>query len=435
MSAGRRIAMISEHASPLASLGGVDAGGQNVYVGQLARHLAMLGIEVDVFTRRDDPAQPDIVEWCEGVRVMHVDAGPPCPLPKEELLPHMPAFADEMSARWERGRAYELIHANFWMSGLVAATLQERFGVPFVVTFHALGKVRRAHQGDADRFPDERFAIEERIVRTATHIVAECPQDEHDLITLYDADPARIDVIPAGFDPSELTPVGRAVARRALGLPARDRIVAHVGRMVPRKGVDDAIRGFARFAARSDASASMVVAGGSGRAQGGPDRETRRLMQVAHEEGVRDAVRFLGHVERPMLRTVYSAADAFVTTPWYEPFGITPLEAMACGTPVVGSNVGGIRFTVRDGETGFLVPPRDPDAIAARLQELFENPALMAALRRQAIRRVHDLFTWRHVASQIAVLYDRVLAGSHLVRLVDGRTYAVPDAVLGRAAS
>ncbi len=422
----KRIAIVSEHASPLAVLGGIDAGGQNLYVGQLAQHLGQIGYEVDVFTRREAPAMPEVVEWAPSVRIVHVPAGPAAPLPKEELLPFMGAFTDFMEGFiHERRGTYDLVHANFFMSGLVAANLKRRIGIPFVVTFHALGKVRRMHQGDADRFPDDRFEIERRIVHEADHVIAECPQDEEDLIRLYNADPVRVSVIPAGFDPSELAPVGRELARAALGLPADERIVLHVGRMVPRKGVDNLIRGFAGLTRTTDEPLRLIVVGGDSE-RPDPEREPelRRLMSIASEENVSDLVMFTGRVQRERLRYYYGAADVFVTTPWYEPFGITPLEAMACGTPVIGSNVGGIKFSVRDGETGYLVPPRDPVALADTLHHLLRDSRVLTVFRSQAVRRVHAMFTWRHVVSQVATLYERLLSGDRLDRIVHGDDYA-----------
>ena len=433
----RRIAIISEHASPLALLGGVDAGGQNVYVGQLAAHLGPIGYAVDVFTRRDDAQLAPTVRWADGVRVVHVDAGPAEPVAKEDLLPFMEAFTDQVCAFIRAHGSYDLVHANFFMSGLVAADIKRRLGIPFVVTFHALGRVRRQHQRDDDRFPDERFAIEERVVREADHVIAECPQDEEDLIRLYDADPVRVSVIPAGVDPDELMPVGRELARAALGIPSRERVVLHVGRMVPRKGVDDVIRGFARFCEMSEMPVRLIVAGGDHET---PDPvrtpELGRLMGIAEEAGVADRVGFAGRVARERLRFYYGAADVFVTTPWYEPFGITPLEAMACGTPVIGSNVGGIKFSVRDGETGYLVPPHDPQAIAERLHDVLLDPRMRAVFRSQAVRRVHDLFTWRHVTAQIAGLYERLLRGDRIQRLVEGGDdYLRIDRAFGAAAA
>jgi phosphoheptose isomerase len=412
----RHVALISEHASPLAILGGVDAGGQNVYVAELAKHLARIGDRVDIFTRRDSEDLPDVVDWLPGVRVFHVPAGPPEEIPKEELLPHMAEFS-----RWlightaRRGRPYDIVHANFWMSALVAADLKRALDIPFVVTFHALGRVRRQFQGSADHFPDERFEVEDRAVAEADRVLAECPQDEEDLIRLYNGDPARISIVPAGFDPDELAPMSRPLARQELGLDPAERIILQLGRMVPRKGVDNVIRSIARLRDQHGLRVRLLVVGGA-TPEPDPDREPelRRLMDIAAEEGVTDDVVFVGRRERQQLAVYYGAADIFVTTPWYEPFGITPLEAMACGTPVVGSNVGGIKFSVRDGETGYLVPPNDPAALAERIAHLYRTPKLLSVFSRQGIRRVNDLFTWKRVATAVGAVYDEVIADRRL---------------------
>jgi D-inositol-3-phosphate glycosyltransferase len=408
----KRIALISEHASPLSVLGGVDCGGQNVYVAQLAKHLAANGYEVDVFTRRDSERLPEIAEWVGGIRIVHVPAGPPQFVRKEEMLPLMDEFTAYMLrfCRCQR-ESYDLIHANFWMSGLVACELKKALGLPFVITFHALGRVRRLHQKAADGFPDARFAVEDRCVAEADRILAECPQDEEDLVRLYNADPARVTVIPCGFDPLELSPISKPLARFALNLPPEDRVILQLGRLVPRKGVDTVIRGLARLVHDHNTTARLLIVGGESEE---PDPnltpEIGRLRQIAEEEGVGELVTFIGRRGREALKFYYGAADAFVTVPWYEPFGITPVEAMACGTPVVGSNVGGIKYTVRDGETGYLVPPRDPERIAERLAYLYAHPKLMGLLSRQAVRRANDLFTWAKVATMVATVYEDVLA-------------------------
>jgi phosphoheptose isomerase len=425
----RKIALISEHASPLDTLGGVDAGGQNVYVAQLARHLARAGYLVDVFTRRSSLSQEEIVRWEPGVRVVHVPAGPAAFVHKEDMYQYVPAFTAWMTCFMRRERQrYDLLHANFWMSGLVAADLKRDLGIPFVVTFHALGRVRRLHQGEADGFPDERFAAEDRIVAEADRIIAECPQEQEDLIVLYRADPAKLCIIPCGFDNDEMWPVAKPLARAQLGLPPDERLVLQVTRMVPRKGVETAIRGFARMVARDPAPARLVLVGGE---SDDPDPavtpEIGRLGAIAEECGVADRVIFAGRKDREALKTYYSAADVFVTLPWYEPFGITPLEAMACGTPVIGANVGGIKFTVRDGETGYLVPPRDEHALAERLLHLYRHPELLTSLGCQGIRRVHDLFTWRHVGNTAVALYEEVLAGRERVGRDLGQELGVID--------
>lgn len=410
----RRVALISEHASPFGVLGGVDSGGQNVYVGQIAKHLAAMGYEVDVFTRRDNAVLPEVAEWVEGVRLIHVPAGPAMAVRKEDLLPYMEDFTAYVQQFCQNQQpAYELIHANFWMSGLVAAEIKRSLNIPFVITFHALGRVRRFYQGQADEFPDQRFAIEDRIIAEADYIIAECPQDEVDLTTLYQADPAKITIIPCGFDPTEFSPLSKALARVALGLPAEERMILQLGRMVPRKGVDTVIRALGQLIHDRGLSARLLIVGGE---SDDPDpritAEIGRLQAIAEDVGVTDYITFVGRRGREVLKYYYSAADVFVTTPWYEPFGITPLEAMACGTPVIGSNVGGVKFTVSDGETGYLVPPNEPGAIADRIADLYEQPHVLTRLQRQAIRRANALFTWQTVTTAVANLYEQVIAAS-----------------------
>jgi D-inositol-3-phosphate glycosyltransferase len=406
-----RIALISDHASPLAAAGGVDSGGQNIYVAEIARSLVRRGHAVDVFTRRDAPDLPSVVAWA-GARVVHVPAGPPQFVRKEDLLPAMAEFSSFVRGFCEREGGYDLVHANFFMSGLVASELKRALGIPFVVTFHALGHVRRLHQGDADQFPPERLEIERRLTTEADAIIAECPQDLDDLVTLYEAEAERIRVIPCGFEPKQFWPVERRFARRTLCFSADEKIVLHLGRLVPRKGADNVIRAVARLAEREGVNATLMIVGGNSDV---PDPaitpEIGRLQTLARSEGIGERVVFTGRRPRELLKLYYSAADAFVTTPWYEPFGITPLEAMACATPVIGSAVGGIKFSVVDNETGFLVPPDAPEVLAARLADLYKNPRLGKRLGRSAARRAKRLFTWDTVADALATVYEGVRTG------------------------
>ncbi len=411
----QRIAFISEHASPLAPLGGVDGGGQNVYVGHLARELGRLGYLVDIYTRRDDPDAPQIVDWRPGVRVIRIDAGPARTLPKEALLPYMPEFAQEM-LRFLEGAAlrYALAHANFFLSGMVAQQLKRRLGLPYVITFHALGRVRRLCQGAADGFPDTRFALEEALMRDADCVIAECEQDRRDMLALYDGAPARLAVVPCGFDPDEFWPV-RATARTTLGLPENEFIILQLGRIVPRKGIDNVLRALGLLIDRYRIVARLLVVGGEGGTDPMATPEIRRLAELARLLGIHDRVSFTGAQPRRRLREYYSAADVFVTTPWYEPFGITPLEAMACATPVIGSAVGGILSTVLDQQTGFLVPPNDPTALAAQLARLQRDPELAQRMGWTGLRRAQRHFTWDRVAMQVASVYRAVLASTEAV--------------------
>ncbi|MBD1848790.1 glycosyltransferase [Leptolyngbya sp. FACHB-711] len=434
----KRIALISEHATPLGIFGGVDSGGQNVYVGQLAKHLAAIGYHVDVFTRRDADHLPEVVDWQQGVRVIHVPAGPAVAMPKEKLLPYMNEFTAFMVDWCHSQTSYDLVHANFWMSALVAADMKRVLGIPFVVTFHALGRVRRLYQGDADQFPDDRFAVEDRVVQEADHIIAECPQDREDLLNLYHAHPSRIGIIPCGFDPLEFWAIDKTRARLTLGLPPDEALILQLGRMVPRKGVDNVIRAFAQLQKKQlqkaqlqqeqPVAARLIIVGGEAET---PDPqltpEIGRLNTIAQELGVATRISFVGRRGREVLKYYYSAADVFVTTPWYEPFGITPIEAMACGTPVIGANVGGVKFTVKDGETGYLVPPNEPEALADRLQHLLGNPQLRNLFGRQAIRRSQEHFTWQKVTSAVAALYEEVLSGVSTVAGIEANQMAILD--------
>jgi D-inositol-3-phosphate glycosyltransferase len=396
-----KIALISEHASPLATLGGVDAGGQNIYVMHVAQCLARAGHEVDVFTRRDDASLPTVVHLRPGLRVIHIDAGPARFVPKEQLLQYMPEFARACELRCRNAGGYDVVHANFFMSGWVALHLKHTLGLPFAITFHALGLVRREHQRSADAFPDERIDIERTLVEEADCIVAECPQDRTDLIRLYGADPDKTVMVPCGFDPQEFSPMDRAEARRQLGLDPDEFIVLQLGRLVPRKGIDNVIRSMAHLP-QEPASRLLVVGGESNEPDERITPEIGRLRGIASELGIESRVTFTGRRQRDELRRYYCAADVFVTTPWYEPFGITPLEAMACGAPVVGAAVGGIQYTVVQGVTGFLVPAHEPVALAERLAALQANPALARALGRAGIRRARSMFTWERVALQLA---------------------------------
>jgi D-inositol-3-phosphate glycosyltransferase len=404
----RKIAFISEHASPLAVLGGVDSGGQNVYVGELARNLVSLGYEVDIFTRCDNCDMPLVVEWMPDVRVIHVKAGPPKVIEKEKLLPFIPQFvASVLSFINTEKISYALVHANFWMSGMVAMELKQVLSIPFVITFHALGVIRKIHQGTDDKFPVERIEIEKKIVEAADHIIAECPQDKLDLIEHYDAEPKKITIIPCGFNSTEFYPMDRSLARMVLGLDTRDCIILQLGRIVPRKGIDNVIRALSKI--EPAINARLLIVGGERDDSDDNNPEIIRLRAIAEREGVADRVSFTGRKKRDMLKYYYSAADVFVTTPWYEPFGITPLESMACGTPVIGADVGGIKYSVEDGVTGFLVPPSDPGKLADKLSVFLRDPDLQKKMKASCIKRVNALFTWGRVAELMANLYERVM--------------------------
>ena len=407
-----RVAMISEHANPVGALGGTDGGGQNVYVEQVSRGVAHLGFGVDVYTRADNPHALAPRQIDDDVWVLPVPAGPLAPIPKDAIWPYLPEFLTNM-LRLARGRpSCDLIHSNFWMSGWLGAELKSRWQIPLVHIFHALGVVKRQHQGAADTSPAERFAVECAVLRAADLVIAQCPSEIEELAEWYAADIRRIRVVPSGVDVTRFYPVPREQTRPSLGIPLDQLVAVYVGRLVPRKGVENAIRAIPFLDPTVAERFQLLVVGGE-TAEVDLEREPeiRRLRKVADTFGIRDRVHFVGHHATDLLRNYYSAADVFVSTPWYEPYGLTPLEAMACGTPVICSAVGGMQFTVADGSTGFLVTPEMPDELARRLNQILLDPNLQQTFSANARRRIQHSFTWPTVARRTADLYKDVLNG------------------------
>ncbi|MCL5962619.1 MAG: glycosyltransferase family 1 protein [Chloroflexi bacterium] len=431
-----RIAMISEHASPLALLGGEDAGGQNVYVSEVSSKVAALGYEVDVFTRRDSSSVPEVTPWAEGVRVVSLKAGPLMPLKKDLLLPHMPEFRDNLIHFAKRdGVAYDLIHGNFWMSGWVGCELRESWGIPLVETFHALGKIKKMHQGAADTSPVERSAVELRVIAEADVLIAQCPSEKEELIELYGAEEDDIVIVPSAVDVDTFHPVPRRMARKMVGLEPDGPIIAYVGRLLPRKGIDCIVQALARLSeGRSKAAQLVIVGGETDTVSPETDKEVARLTDIAASLGVLDRVSFVGRRPQSVLKYYYSAADVCVSTPWYEPFGLVPLESMACGTPMIASEVGGMKFTVQDNRTGFHVPPKDPGLLAARIELVLNSPGLRASMGRKARERVEKYFTWHQVAKRMAGVYGDLIewkleTGLEGRTLLEGATPMAPTAL------
>jgi D-inositol-3-phosphate glycosyltransferase len=412
-----RIAFLSEHASPLALLGGADAGGQNVYVDEVSRHLATRGYAIDIFTRRDSSDMPEIVEWGRGIRVVHLPAGPLEPRPKDELWPFMGEFRDALQSFMIREEIrYDLLHGNFWMSGWVAIELRRRLGIPVVQIFHAMGKTKRRHQKAVDTSPGDRIAIEKEVIQHADKLIAQCPNERKELVNDYHADPGKIVTIPSAVNTRTFRPLTRAQARRHIGVDQDGLVIVYVGRLLPRKDVRNVVRALALlvheygFGSTLPPVTLMVVGGETVEPNPAATPEIYELQRLAMELGVLDRVHFTGKRQPDILHYFYSAGDVAVTTPWYEPFGLTPLEAMGCGRPVIGSAVGGITYTVVDGETGFLVPPRDPKALAVRLHQILTDKEMRERMGRAARVRVEQEFTWQIVALRTAALYETVLA-------------------------
>ncbi|PWK83719.1 glycosyltransferase involved in cell wall biosynthesis [Lentzea atacamensis] len=394
-----RIAMVSEHASPLAALGGTDAGGQNVHVAALAAALVRRGHEIAVYTRRDAPALPQRVDTSDGYEVVHVPAGPAEQIPKDDLLPHMTDFSRFLMHDWQAWRP-DVVHSHFWMSGLASVLATRRHRVPVVHTYHALGTVKRRYQGARDTSPANRIAVERLIGQEVAAIAATC-DDEVEELMVMGMKRRKITVVPCGVDTKLFESVGPVAARTA-----PNRIVS-VGRLVPRKGFDDLIAALALVP-----DTELVIAGGPPDLQADP--EAQRLLAFAEARGVADRVHLIGQVARADMPALLRSADVVACVPWYEPFGMVPLEAMACGVPVVASAVGGLTDTVVHGVTGVLTPPRDPKALGRVLRRLLADRSRRMAFGIAGQDRVDARYTWDGVAARAELVYRRVCSNEGL---------------------
>jgi glycosyltransferase involved in cell wall biosynthesis len=394
-----RIALVSEHASPLAVLGSVDSGGQNVHVAALATALGRRGHDVTVFTRADEPDLPAVVPFARGARVAHVPAGPAATVAKDELWPHMPAFAEGLARAWHRS-APHVVHSHFWMSGWAARRAARSIGLPVVHTYHALGSTKRRHQGAADTSPDCRLDVERELARGCERIVVTSNEELFELVRMGAAS-NHLSLVPCGVDLEHFRADGPVAPR-----PAPCRRVLVVSRLVERKGIGDVVAALAHVP-----GTELLVAGGPAREHLGDDGEATRLRALARRAGVADRVHLLGRVERADLPALYRSADAVVCSPWYEPFGLVALEAMACGAPVIASAVGGLVDTVIDGVTGVHVPPRDPMALVTALRRLLARPAERARLGRAGAARARARYGWDSIANETVRTYVAARAG------------------------
>ncbi|HYY44966.1 MAG TPA: glycosyltransferase [Actinomycetota bacterium] len=399
-----RIAMVSEHASPLAALGGVDAGGQNVHVASLAAQLGRKGVEVVVYTRRDDPSLPRRVKIGRCVEVEHVDAGPPEPVFRDDLLPYMDEFAAYLARAWRSARP-DIVHSHFWMSGKAALPAAIEYDIPLVHTFHALGTVKRRNQGAKDTSPPERIPEEKRIAKGADRIVATCTDEVFELKRMR-ADVSNISVVPCGVDLTRFRPRGPSWPRA----PGLRRLVV-VSRLVERKGIGNVITALAEIP-----GTELLIAGGPPKERLAQDAEAVRLNALAEKAGVADRVRFLGRIGRDEVPALMRSADVVVCVPWYEPFGIVPVEAMACGAPVVATAVGGMIDTVVHGLTGIHVPPRRCDVLAQAIRKILDDEDLRRSLGQNGARRARAKYGWGSVAAASMNVYLQVIAERSVAR-------------------
>ncbi len=391
-----RIAIVSAHASPLAALGGADSGGQNVHVAELSAALSRQGHAVTVYTRRESHRVLATIETTDGYRVVHISAGPAKKLPKDELLPYMGEFGRVLRSRWAKDRP-DVVHAHFWMSGLASVLAAKGLDIPVTQTFHALGVAKRRFPGKTDTGPADRIRLERLIAKQADRVIATCSDEISELVRMG-LPRSRASVIPYGVDLTMFHPDGK-IARRS----APYRIVS-IGRLSSHKGFDIAISALAGLP-----ETELVIAGSPASGTVSQDSEARRLREIARRAGVHDRVRMPGRVAREHMPALLRSADAVVCTPWYEPSGVVPLEAMACGVPVVATAVGGLTDTVVDGMTGALIPPRDPKILAVTLRRLLKDTSIRETFGAAGVDRVRARYSWNRIADDCSRVYQQVL--------------------------
>ncbi|MFZ2488123.1 MAG: glycosyltransferase [Anaerolineae bacterium] len=416
-----RICMLSVHTSPLATLGGKETGGMNVYVRDLSEELARQGHQVDIFTHAQDPAAPAIsTALGPRTRVVNIAVGPLATVSKEALVDLMPAFAQAVDdfARQQHIR-YDVLHSHYWISGLAAARLQALWtqpdgsAPPIVQMFHTLGHMKnQVAQAPHEYATEQRIEAEAAIMQQADRVVAGSPLDKAQTVWLYGADPHKIVIIPPGVDLNRFHPIDPLEAKAAIGVPADKRMVLFVGRIEPLKGIDTLLRAMKLVADDCGGCEGLTVAivgGDPAVPRSQMTDEMARLHHLRAELGIEELVTFLGKRDQDMLPYYYSAAEVVVMPSHYESFGMVALEAMACGAPVIASRVGGLRFSVVHGYTGLHVPVGDPNALAAAIIRLFKNDVLRWELSANS-RKVAQDFGWPVIAQQITDLYHATLA-------------------------
>lgn len=406
------IAMISIHTCPLACpealLGGRETGGMNVYLRELSKELGRRGHQVDVFTRFQDP-DTEQIEWIgPGARVVHLPAGPLSSYDKNKLVNHVDEFACniEMFGMANRLR-YDVIHSHYWVSGLVAHKLQQSWGARMTHMFHTLGHLKnRVAKSEGDREIDARVRIEENVMRWADQLIAATPLEEEQMVRLYGADREKITVIPAGVDTASFYPRDKARVREQLGLPGLDTpILLFVGRIERLKGIDTLLEAVAVVSRTcTGRNLKALIVGGGGQTEE-ENAELRRVVQLYRELNLEEQVEFVGSKPQEMLPLYYAAADVTVMPSHYESFGLVAVESMASGTPVIASNVGGLSFTVVDGETGYLVEEENHFALAEQVHSLLKNPDLREKMGETAARHALQ-YSWEKIAEQIEGVYE-----------------------------
>jgi D-inositol-3-phosphate glycosyltransferase len=404
-----RLALISVSGDPAAEIGKEEAGGQNVYVRQVGLALAQQGWLVDMFARRISPDQAAIVQHAPNCRTIRLTAGPTKFISRDEVFGYLPEFVKQFLAfQQKEGIQYPLVHTNYWLSSWVGMELVKRQGVKQVHTYHSLGAVKYRTVSNLPAIASTRLAVEKACLETADRIVATSPQEEEHMRNLVSLK-GSIEVIPCGTDIERLGAIDRTEARHLLGIPPEAKVVLYVGRFDPRKGIETLVRAIAQSMWRHNSNLRLIIAGGyrPGESDG---IECDRIKGIVRELGLDDITTFPGRLTDSDLPSYYAAANVCVVPSHYEPFGLVAIEAMACRTPVVASQVGGLQFTVIPEITGLLVPPKDDAQFAKAIDRILSNPDWANQLGEVGRQRVEIAMSWGSVASRLNNLYTKLLS-------------------------
>ena len=402
------IALISVHGDPSAEIGKEEAGGQNVYVRQVGEALAKLGWQVDMFTRKTRADDATIVQHSPHHRTIRLTAGPEEFIPRDRLFEFIPAFVEALQI-YQAKHHYPLIHTNYWISAWVGLEMQKTHGVQLVHTYHSLGAIKYQSVPNRPAIANTRLEVEQQILEQANCVVATSPQEQEVLRSLVSSQ-GHIEVIPCGTDIENFHAIPKSEARSQLGFQPDEKIVLYVGRFDPRKGIETLVRACAQLK-KQPSNIRLVIVGGSDSTQSDGD-ERIRIEAIVQSLGLAEQTTFAGRVGHDRLPLYYTAADVCVIPSHYEPFGLVAIESMACGTPVVASAVGGLKFSIVPEETGLLVPPQDVDAFAEAIDRIIGDDLWATKLKQQAAERVQQNFSWSGVAAQLSDLYRRLLAQS-----------------------
>lgn len=410
-----RIAMLSYHTCPLATLGGKDTGGMNVYVRDLTRELGRRGVGVDVFTRSQDEHVPHVLhDLGYGNRIVHIPAGAEVPLQKTELLEHLDTFVENiLQFTFSKQLNYDLLHSHYWLSGIAGLELRERWGTPLIQMFHTLALMKnRVARDDEPGEPPDRVQGERRLLREADRVVAATQAELAQIQWLYQTGTENVVVIPPGVDTAHFYPIAIDEAREFMSMDDQTRMILYVGRIESLKGIDTLIKAMAKLQDEGFLAVKPVcvaiIGGEAGTSDEAISVEMARLQAIRLETGLDDIVKFLGKRDQDTLQYYYSAAEMVVVPSHYESFGLVALEAMACGTPVVASETGGLAFLVRDGETGFHVPAGNVEALADRIKELLTDEVLRLRMGKAAAAYARR-YDWSLITDQVLDLYGTLV--------------------------